>query len=132
VSVADLVAEGRAAAEALMVDECEIVRVTGTTTDLETGLVTETTEPVYVGKCRVQQASATAREESPGEAQMLLVARVLQLPVVASAGVRADDQAAITACALDPGLVGRTFVVRAEFAKTYATSRRLGIEEVTS
>lgn len=115
-----------------MQDTCEIVRVTGSDTDLDTGQVTETTEQVYAGKCRVQQAAATAREDVPGEAALLLVGRVLALPVDASLGVRAGDRVTVTACQHDPDLVGRQFTVRAEFAKSHATARRLQIEEVTS
>lgn len=115
-----------------MQDTCEIKRVTGSDTDLDTGDVVETTEQVYAGPCRVQQAVATAREEAPAEAALLMVGRILQLPVLASAGVRARDRVIITACAHDPDLVGRRFTVRAEFAKTHATARRLGIDEETS
>ena len=131
-SVDDLLERGRLAALELMQDACEIERVTGSDTDLETGEVVETTEQVYAGKCRVQQAAATASEQTPGEAALLMVGRILQLPVVASAGVRAGDRVSITACVHDPDLIGRWFTVRAEFAKTHATARRLGIDEVTS
>ena len=135
-SIDDLLERGRAAAMELMQDTCEVVRVTGSDTDLDTGVVTETTEQVYAGKCRVQQAAATgdatAGDKVVGEAALLMVGRTLQLPVVASAGVRAGDRVTIIACQHDPDLVGRQFTVRAEFAKTHATARRLGIEEVTS
>lgn len=131
-SVASLLARGRRAAERLMVDECVVEAVTGSTTDLETGEVVDTYGEVYAGKCRVQQAAPSASDQTVGEAALLLVTRVLQLPVVASAAVRAEHRVRITACVHDPGLVGRRFTVRAEFAKSHATSRRLGIEEVTS
>ena len=135
-AVDDVLARGRAMAERLMVDTCVIVRVTGSDTDLETGEVVETTEQVYAGPCRVQQSEATggatAGDKTVGEAALLMVGRVLQLPVAASVGVRAGDRVTVTACQNDPDLTSRQFVVRAEFAKTHATARRLGIEEVTS
>lgn len=131
-SVASLLARGRAAAERLMTDECVIETVTGSTTDLETGEVIDTVAQVYAGRCRVQQAAPAASEERVGEAELLMLARVLQLPVEGSAGVRAGQRVRITACQHDPDLVGRRFVVRAEFAKSHATSRRVGIEEATS
>lgn len=131
-SAASLLARGRRAIERLMVDACVIEAVTGSTTDLETGEVVDTVETVYAGKCRVQQAAPSASDQRVGEADLLMLTRVLQLPVLASAGVRAGQRVRITACQHDPDLVGRRFVVRAEFAKSHATSRRLGIEEATS
>lgn len=114
-----------------MTDTCTIRRVTGSSTDLNTGQVVETTEAVYVGRCRVQQADPTARTELVGEADRLMVTRILTLPVTTSAGVRAGHRVTITACQHDPDMVGRRFVVRAEFGKSHATARRLGVEEVT-
>lgn len=131
-SIATVLARGRAAAERRMVDECVIVRVTGTTTDLSSGDVTETIDPVYAGKCEVQQQAATARDDTVGESSVLLVGRTLKLPVLASIGVLAGDRVTITACVHDPDLVDRQFSVRAEFGKSHATARRIGIEEVTS
>lgn len=135
-SVASMLARGRLAAEQLMVDECVIEEVTGSTTDLDTGQVTETLTEVYSGRCRVQQGSArggvSATGATVGEADVLLLQRVLQLPVDTSTGVRAGQRVRLTACVHDPDLVGREFTVRAEFAKSHATSRRMGIEEVTS
>ncbi|SCL21700.1 hypothetical protein GA0074694_3117 [Micromonospora inyonensis] len=115
-----------------MTDGCEIETVTGSTTDPESGEVTDTVEQVYAGRCRVQQATTTAGETNVGEAELLMLSRVLQLPVATSPGVRAGHRVRITACANDPDLVGRLFVVRTEFAKSHATSRRLGIQEATS
>jgi hypothetical protein len=132
VSADILLASGRRAIERLMVDECVIEAVTGSTTDLETGEVVDTVEQVYAGRCRVQQAAPSASDQRVGEADLLMLTRVLQLPVLASAGVRAGQRVRITACVHDPDLVGRRFTVRAEFAKSHATSRRVGIEEATS
>ncbi|PWR08577.1 hypothetical protein DKT68_15280 [Micromonospora acroterricola] len=127
-----VLARGRVAAEALMVDECVVEKVTGSTTDPDTGEVTDTYGPVYTGKCRVQQAAPSASDQRVGEADLLMVTRVLQLPVLTSTAVRAGHRVRLTGCVHDPGLVGRRFTIRAEFAKSHATSRRLGIEEATS
>ncbi|MEU5946310.1 DUF6093 family protein [Micromonospora sp. NPDC047465] len=135
-SVDILLASGRRAIERLMVDECVIEAVTGSSTDLETGEVVDTVEQVYAGKCRVQQGASrggvSAADTTVGEAHLLMLQWVLQLPVLASAGVRAGHRVRITACVHDPDIVGRRFTVRAEFAKSHATSRRVGIEEATS
>lgn len=135
-SRAALLARARIAAERGMVDTCRIRRRTGSTTDRTTGEITATyldPDP-YTGPCRVQQASATAGDAQVGEATVLVVGRVLQLPVVASAAVRADDEVTFPAVAAssDPALLSKQFTVKAEFGKTDASSRRLGIEEVTS
>lgn len=131
-SVASALARGRRAAERLMVDECTIRRRTGSTTDPDTGQITPTYTTLYTGRCRVQQQAVQAREETPGPAELLMVRRELHLPVATSTGVRAGDQVSITACVHDPDLVGRDLVVRDEMAKSMATARRLGVEEVTS
>lgn len=127
-----ILARGRATAEAGMRDACTIRRRTGESTNTTTGVVTPTWTTVYSGACRVQQSEGQAREEDPGEARVLLVRRELQLPVDASTGVRADDVATITASLNDSDLVGRAFVITGEAAKSEATSRRLGIVEVTA
>lgn len=129
-SAASVLARGRAAAEALMVDTCLIQEVTGETTGTG-GVVTPTYATVYSGACRIQQPDAQARQEDAGQAYLLMSRRQLQLPMSVT-GVRADQRVTITASAHDPDLVGRVFVVRDEFAKSHATARRVGIEEATS
>jgi hypothetical protein len=129
-SLATVLARGRAAAEALMVDACLIREITGESTG-PGGVVTPTYATVYEGKCRIQQPDAQARQEDSGQAYLLMSRRQLQLPMAVT-GVRADQVVTITASVNDPDLTGRVFVVRDEAAKTHATSRRVGIEERTS
>lgn len=131
-SVASALTRGRAAAEALMVDACVVTRVTGTTTDPDTGEVTATVATVYTGKCRMQQQASIARPDDVGEAYVLQQPFVLQLPMVGSEGVQAGDRVQITA-SVDADLTGaRRWWVRGLAHKTHATARRLGLEEVTS
>lgn len=125
-------ARGRAAAEALMVDSVTITRVTGTTTDPDTGVVTPTTATVYAGRTKIQQSEVpTGEPRNLGEASILVVRLELHLPVSAT-GVRIDDVAIVTASVLDPDLVGRRFVIRSVAHKTWLTARRCDIAEVTS
>lgn len=128
-----LVARAQARAEAGMTDTCVIRRRTGTTTDRATGRQTATyaTPNPYEGRCRLQQVTAAATDAQVAEADVLMVTRYLQLPLRTSEGVRAGDVVTVTASA-DPGLIGRTFTVHAEFGKTDVSSRRLGIREATS
>ena len=124
------VAAGRRAAEALMTDACQISRVTGTTTNPDTGVVTTTTATVYAGKCRLQQRAGTALRAEVGEASVLLTRLELHVPW-GTAGVAAEQHVTVTAAA-DPALVGAKFTVRGPLtAKSYATAQRWELEEVT-
>lgn len=131
-----VLARGRAAAAAGMVDRCTIVRVTATSTDAA-GRVLETVEDVYPllggdGRCRVQETFGFSRETRPSQDQNVLARyRVLQLPVEESTGVRVGDRVTITACVNDPDLVDVVMLVRDQSGKTEATSRRVGVEEIT-
>lgn len=132
-SRASVLALGRAAATAGMIDACSIVRVTGTTTDAD-GNVTETTSTVvYSGPCRVQEPGGYARDITTAPDQPQLAPhRILQLPVTSTTGdVDVGDRVTITASVNDPGLVGVVMQVRDLAAKSEATARRLGVEQVT-
>lgn len=122
---------GRRAAEALMVDACTIKRVTNSSTNDNTAVVTPTYSTVYSGKCRVQQVVPVSRPHDVGEAAVWLQRLTLQLPMSVT-GIASDDLVTVTASALDPDLVGRTFHVRELGHKSHMTSRRVQIEEVTS
>lgn len=130
-SRASVLARGRVAAAAGMVDACTITRVTAVDTDPDTGVRTETTDTVYEGPCRVQERETQARPETPGDAYALMRHRELQLPVATSTGVRQGDRVWITACVHDPDIVGLRMVIREQAGKSEATARRLGIEEST-
>jgi hypothetical protein len=132
VTAASVTAAGRRMAESLMVDTCLITRVTGSTTDPDTGEVTPTTATVYSGRCRMQQLAAVARPNDVGESYVFQQPFVLQLPMVGSGGIQAGDQVEVTASVLDPDLPGRKFWVRELADGTHKTARRIGLEEVTS
>lgn len=132
-SAASLIARGRVAALALMVDACTITRVTGQATNLQTAVVTDTTSTIYTGRCRVQRvpSGGIARPTTVAEAQLFQTPLFVQVPVTAVA-IHTDDVVTITASALDPDLVGRKFWVKdPDGAKTHTTMHRLGCEEVS-
>lgn len=116
-----------------MIDACDIVRVTGTTTNPANGQVTEATESVYSGKCRLREITAAmGRNASPAPSvEVLMRYRVLQLPVVGSEGIRVGDRVTITACQHDPDMVNVRMIVRDQAGQSEATARRLGVEEMT-
>lgn len=124
---------GRAQAEALMVDACTIVHVTGTTTDDLTGAVTPATGPVYTGRCKVQTAGSGAmgRRYDVAEAAVVMLRLELHLPMATSSGVHRGDIVTVTASVNDPTLIGRTWRVHDEMHKSLSTARRLLLEEVT-
>ena len=123
---------GRREAERGMVDACTITRVTGSTTDRTTLVRVETRATIYDGPCRVQELLAFSRETRPSDdVQVLGRYRVLQLPVVGSEDIQIGDDVTITACVNDPDMVGQVLRVRDQSGKTDATSRRIGIEEMT-
>lgn len=130
-SATTAVLRGRAAAEALMVDSVLVERRTGETTDPDTGEVTPTWTTVYTGRCKFAQAAASGSPENVGEATVMVSELMLHLPITAT-GVTADDRATAVTAALDPDLAGRVFTIRAPMHKTYATARRLPLQELSS
>lgn len=127
-----VLAMGRAAAAVGMTDTCTITRVTGTSTDPATGVVTPTVATIYSGPCRFQELLAFSRDAMPTpDDPQVMRSRVLQLPVATSAGVRQGDDVMVDTCVNDPDLVGTAMVVRDESGKSEATVRRLGVEEAT-
>jgi hypothetical protein len=131
-SRASVLARGRTAAEAGMVDACTIRRPSGSgTTNPVTGVPSQTYTTLYTGKCRIQQQVAIARPHDVGEDKVWLVRFDLQLPMATSAGLEVGDRVTITTSVNDPDLTGRVFAVNELAHKTEATSRRIGIIEVT-
>lgn len=130
-SAASVLARGRAAAEALMVDACTIQHQTGTTTDRLTGRTSPVYATVYTGACRVQQAVALGSRVEAGEVEPVLLRLEVQLPVVGTEGIERGDLVTITASVHDADLVGRVFRVRDVHHKTHATARRIQAEETT-
>lgn len=125
-------ARGRAAAEGLMVDTCTITRVTGTTTDRDTGHVTETAAELYAGRCRVQQGTVgQGIRHDTGETSVVVLRLEVQLPM-SVVGLAEGDQITVTASEHDADLVGRRFRIHDIAHKTHATARRVQVTEVTS
>jgi hypothetical protein len=131
VSRASVLARGRAAAQAGMIDTCLIQRQTGSTTNPETGVVTPTWSTIYNGVCRMQEHGGYPRDitVAPDQPQ-LAVNRELQLPVSSSGAVRAGDRVTITACVNDASMVNRQMWLRGQPSKSEATARRFTLEEI--
>ncbi len=128
-----VLARGRAAAEAGMVDTCIIRRLLGETTDEFSGEVVKNWDVLYTGKCRFQQPGDAVRAtpDDVGQAYLLIQNSEVQLPISAE-GIQIGDELTITAAARDPDLVGRVFLVRSLSYKTDASSRRLQVHQRTA
>jgi hypothetical protein len=114
-----------------MRDACVIRRFGDPVVDDNTGEETRPETVVYTGSCRVQQQPAAAGVANPGEDAQLLVRIELQLPMSAPA-LEVDDEVTMTASEDDPQLPGQVYYVRDLFAKTDASSRRIGVTRRTS
>jgi hypothetical protein len=133
-SAETFLARGRAAAERLMSDTCQIRRRTGESTGaggVVTPVYASPPNPLYTGVCRVQSRTQTQAGTDVGEAYLILERREVQLPMSVT-GLREGDQITITASVLDPDLTGRVYAVRDVLTKTHATARRVTVIEVTS
>lgn len=127
---------GQAAAERLMVDTCTVTRVTapGAPINETTGQYpAASTSSVYAGKCQVQYRDGLARGALAGERDQMIARLIVKVPMSAS-GFQVDDVVTITATGTDSDtdLASRTFRVAELFHKTYATARRLVVEEAQS
>lgn len=129
-SIESALAAGREAAEARMLDACTMGRPGGAPiTDPDTGVVTQQLDPVYTGKCGLQQTLAGAANPVSGGHKFTVQSSSLSIPVAAGPA-RVGDIVTITAAAQDPFLAGRTFRVEELLHKTNATAQRLRVSEI--
>lgn len=138
-SVASVIAAGRVAAEARMLDSCRITRIVGKTFNDDNGQYEDDVLQVYpaddtldAGRCEFSGLGGASGVTDPvaGGYEFTLQDCTLKLPVVGSEGVHLDDTVTCVSAAFDAELVGRTWTVKALFHRSQATSRRLVITEV--
>jgi hypothetical protein len=103
------------------------------TTDPNTGSDVYAPTTRFTSKCKVQARNLQARQEEVGGRTATTVSVELHLPISAPA-VEVGDLCEITAVGAlsDVQLLGRTFRVVAPVAKSFATARRLDVEEIVS
>lgn len=122
---------GQRQAESLMVDTCRIRAATGETTDPVTGVVTPTYgDPVYEGRCKIQNQRSFPSNPDAGEHQFTLSPNELHLPVAGSGAV-ATGQEVVILTSVDPVNVGRIFRIRSGDRKSLQTALRCQVEEIT-
>lgn len=138
-SAASVVARGRAAIEALMVDTCKVVRYNPADRvwNESTGQYDEgdgTT--VYEGRFRIQVRSdinANAVEAEVAEHEWTYRTATAQLPIAGTEDIASDCVLEILTCPLDAGMVGRLYNLQADSkGKTHSTHRRFRARELLS
>lgn len=124
----------RTEAEGRMVDACTITRAGAgdTTFDPNTGLYTNAADSsIYTGKCEVQVSDGLSAQTTAAGGQVVTDLRVTVKVPMSVENIAVDDVVTITASLLDPDLVGKKYRVIGTFAKSFATARRLQVEEVS-
>lgn len=138
-SVAGVLARGRARAALTHTDTIKVVRESGTTWDESTGQHVPTLVTVYEGPGRVSlpSTSSLSRTETQGLVETAQ-GPVLKLPIEAPAGASGDpgqvttgDVAEVLASAEDAALVGRKLRVVGIQPQSHATQRRFPAEVTT-
>lgn len=121
---------GRRKAEALMFDKCIIRRVTGETTDRETGKVVPVYADMYTGKCKIQSYEGYEQEKDTVGTSLTMQRMSCHLPVGAYR-INVGDIVEITDSRLDPLLVGRKFRITNEAPfKTLGTAYRVFVDYI--
>ncbi len=121
---------GRALAESLMIETCTITRVTGQVLDEITGEYTDTVEVVYSGPCKVKVPKLHGLHVLTEGRRLTISRQELHLPVSASGGVAQNDVVTIDSSPDDASLVGHQFRATEWLAGSFATARRIAIEDV--
>lgn len=120
---------GRAAAEALMADSCVITAANATQVydEATDTYITPAGAVRYSGACRVKPRDNSDRQVEAGAETVSLWPYVVSVPMSVTT-VENDDVITITACPLDPSLVGVVLRVRQVLAGSHLTARRLSCE----
>lgn len=135
-NVLDALERGRARAEALMLDACEVTRPGDEEiTDPVTGEVSFSGVQVYPkpgkrGRCKIQ--TGEVQESTPDTAGRRVTVQRYQLHIPIGAGpVQVGDLVKVIEATQDAHLVGRSYRIIATHNKSLATAQRTEIEEVT-
>lgn len=116
-----------------MLDACTITRPTGAPGPIdpvtgERGPAPTTT--VYADQCKVQTYEPHEAAREVGSHAYVEQRYHLHVPVGVTS-IRTGDTVTITAASQDPRLLGRTYRIAGLHHKTWATSRRLLLDEIT-
>lgn len=122
---------GRQAAEARMLDVCEVGEF-GEALDPITGQpVLELISERYAGPCRISSASNAVREAEDGGQSYADETFLLSVPIASGGSIRTDDTlrvVAVDAVTGNPAMVDRTFRVAGLASVSQATAARFSLE----
>lgn len=126
-SVASVLARGRAAFERRMRATCLIERPTGSTVDAD-GVETPTYAVVYTGRCYARYPGATLEQNPEAGGFTMTVSRlVLRIPF--GPVVKPGDLATILTDPDNPQMVGTRLRVASSDDQSQATAQRLSCED---
>ena len=108
-----------------MVDSVSVSRPSGAV-DPITGK--PVTTEVYAGRAKVQTYEAFEKQPELGGGTVTVQRYTVHVPVGAYVPL-VNDVVTVTAATLDPGLVGRRYVVSGLLHKSFATSYRLLVDD---
>ena len=129
-TAANLTLAGRLWHESMMDDTCTITREGTRILNEANGQYAVVTSTTYAGACRVVVQPRPPKDtRTVGQVEAVTNAR-LDLPVVASAGVR-DGDVVVFNTSIDPGLVGAKYRLRGIAGQTHGTARRFFVEAYT-
>ena len=129
--IAEVVERGRINAESLMTDSLELQRPTGEYVRDSDGNTVPETVTVWTGPGKVQSQQSYPSQPEVGGGTITLAIFEVHIPVGASARPLVDDVFHVVD-SRDMALVGSRFRVRVDPSKTWRTSRRYNVEEVTA
>ena len=129
--IAEVVERGRINAEALMTDALELQRPTGEYVRDSDGNTVPEMVTVWTGPGKVQSQQSYPSQPEVGGGTITLAIFEVHIPVCASARPLVDDVFYVVD-SRDMALVGSRFRVRVDPSKTWRTSRRYNVEEVTA
>jgi len=129
--IAEVVERGRINAESLMTDSLELQRPTGEYVRDSDGNTVPEMVTVWTGPGKVQSQQSYPSQPEVGGGTITLAIFEVHIPVGASARPLVDDVFHVVD-SRDMALVGSRFRVRVDPSKTWRTSRRYNVEEVTA
>ena len=130
----DYIIDGQEFAEDRMIDEVDIYHYDGITYDSGTQTDVKAYTFAFRTTCkfaRLAQFTPDVQTEEAGEATFVTSKSSLHVPVGAPR-TSVDDKAICVTANGDPALLGREFRITGPADKTYATARRLPIEEIAN
>lgn len=125
-----LLARAQRKAEGLMLDACVVRAITGSTTNPDGSVTPTYGTPVYSGKCKLQRMKGSHRASKPtaGGHAWVIGPSELHVPI-ATVGIESKMRVVITA-SIEPGNIGREFLILMDDRKTEQTALRFLMDEV--